>query len=219
MLALEDYDFNWQDGWQETNHLTYTCVGVMSALFKEYWKGAPALRVFFQDEILWVCKVYDLLPIHFNLYPLYWPLLWLRPPFPLTWSQCLQAWFSTVVFLWLRLLRRLLGTCGCSLGLAVYLLMAYLFFLVIVIQYWRLWVVCLSIFFSNCYCSKWEIFKNQSFMHYRRSQGTWGCLQHLHLHSVHPAHLTEESQVQNMWPKSRHQHFAPPSGPTLAVPC
>ena len=36
MLALEDYDFNWQDGWQETNHLTYTCVGVMSALFKEY---------------------------------------------------------------------------------------------------------------------------------------------------------------------------------------
>ena len=33
MLALEDYNFNL---WQETNHLTYPCVGVMSALFKEY---------------------------------------------------------------------------------------------------------------------------------------------------------------------------------------
>lgn len=33
---------------------------------------------------------------------------------------------------------RLLGTCGCSPELAMYLLMAYLFFLVLVIQYWRL---------------------------------------------------------------------------------
>lgn len=147
MLALEDWNFNL---WQKTSHLIYTRVGVMSALFKEYWKGAPALKVFIQDEIPWVCKVYDLSPIHFILCPLYWPLLWLRPPFPLTWSQCLQARFSTVVFWCLRLLRRLLGTCGCSPELAMYLLMAYLFFLVLVIQYWRLWIVCLSIFFSNC---------------------------------------------------------------------
>jgi len=54
---------------------------------------------------------------------------------------------------------------------------------------------------------------------HRSSQGTRGCLQHLHAHSVHPAHLTEEAQVQNMWPKPRLQHLVPPSGPALTVPC
>ena len=46
------------------------------------------------------------------------PLLWVRAPFPLTWSQCLQARNSLVVFWCLRLLRRLLATCGCSPELA-----------------------------------------------------------------------------------------------------
>ena len=46
------------------------------------------------------------------------PLLWLRAPFPLTWSQCLQARNSLVVFWCLRLLWRLLATCGCSPELA-----------------------------------------------------------------------------------------------------
>ena len=35
---------------------------------------------------------------------------------------------------------------------------------------------------------------------------------------VHPAHLKEEVQVQEVWPKPRLQHLAPPSGLVLAVP-
>ena len=51
----------------------------------------------------------------------------------------------------------------------------------------------------------------------RSTQGTRASL-YLHAHSVHPAHLAEEAQVQNMWPKPRLQHLAPLSGPVPTVP-
>ena len=128
--------------------------------------------------------------------------------------------FHCGVSLWcLRLLRRIPGICDCSPKQAVYLPKNHL-------SFFCSCQVILEIVnsLSQHIFLKLLIVQNERFSARRVScsnrstQSTWVCLWLLHAHSVHPAHLTEEARVQEVWLKPSLQHLAPTSGLVPVVP-